>query len=74
MPPGADAGLVVRGDLERREFVAFRTVGGRVAAGMAVDVWDTVDAVQDLVRAGLNGAVADPDRLRDPDVPLAGLA
>jgi 3-phenylpropionate/trans-cinnamate dioxygenase ferredoxin reductase subunit len=68
--PGATTELVIRGDLDRREFVAFWTVDGRVAAGMNVNVWDVTDAIQDLVRAGLAGTVADPDRLRDSTVAL----
>jgi 3-phenylpropionate/trans-cinnamate dioxygenase ferredoxin reductase subunit len=73
VPPGAKTDVVVRGDLDRREFVAFWTVDGRVAAGMNVNVWDVNDKVQDLVRAGLDGATVDPARLSDPDVPLADL-
>lgn len=73
VPPGAATELVVRGDLEAREFLAFWLVDGRVAAGMNVNVWDVTDAIQDLVRAGLAGAVVAPGRLADPDVPLAAL-
>jgi NADPH-dependent 2,4-dienoyl-CoA reductase/sulfur reductase-like enzyme len=74
VPPSAKADVVVRGDLDRREFVAFWTVDGRVAAGMNVNVWDVNETVQDLVRAGLGGATVDPVRLSDPEVPLAELA
>jgi 3-phenylpropionate/trans-cinnamate dioxygenase ferredoxin reductase subunit len=73
VPPNAKADVVVRGDLDRREFVAFWTVDGRVAAGMNVNVWDVNETVQDLVRAGLGGATVDPARLSDPDVPLTEL-
>jgi NADPH-dependent 2,4-dienoyl-CoA reductase/sulfur reductase-like enzyme len=73
VPPGADAEVVIRGDLGGREFIAFWTIGGRVAAGMNVNVWDVTDAVQDLIRAGLAGARVDPARLADPDVPLEDL-
>jgi NADPH-dependent 2,4-dienoyl-CoA reductase/sulfur reductase-like enzyme len=73
VPPSAKADVVVRGDLDRREFVAFWTVDGRVAAGMNVNVWDVNETVQDLVRAGLGGATVDPVRLSDPEVPLAEL-
>jgi 3-phenylpropionate/trans-cinnamate dioxygenase ferredoxin reductase subunit len=71
IPPGATTDLVIRGDLDRREFIAFWTIGGRVAAGMNVNVWDVTDTIQDLVRAGLDGAVPDPGRLRDSTVSLA---
>ena len=73
VPPGASAEVVVRGDLEGREFIAFWLLDGRVAAGMNVNVWDVADSIGDLVRAGLAGATADPGRLADPDVPLSGL-
>jgi NADPH-dependent 2,4-dienoyl-CoA reductase/sulfur reductase-like enzyme len=73
VPPGADAEVVIRGDLSGREFIVFWTIGGRVAAGMNVNVWDVTDAVQDLIRAGLAGARVDPARLADPDVPLEDL-
>ena len=73
VPPAATADLIVRGDLHRREFVAFWLVDGRIAAGMNVNVWDVAEPIEDLVRAGLAGAVVDPARLADPDVPLAAV-
>jgi NADPH-dependent 2,4-dienoyl-CoA reductase/sulfur reductase-like enzyme len=73
VPPGATADVVIRGDLKGREFIAFWTVDGRVAAGMNVNIWDVTDAIQDLVRAGLAGARVDPARLADPGVPLEEL-
>jgi 3-phenylpropionate/trans-cinnamate dioxygenase ferredoxin reductase subunit len=73
VPPGAVADVVVRGDLDSREFIAFWVVDGRVAAGMNVNVWDVTDPIQELIRAGLAGAKVDRDRLADPDVPLDGL-
>ncbi|WP_421741300.1 NAD(P)/FAD-dependent oxidoreductase [Cellulomonas sp.] len=62
--------VVVRGDLQNRELVAFWRRDGRVLAGMNVNVWDVVDDVQALIRSR---AVVDHDRLADPDVPLADL-
>ncbi|MET0789270.1 MAG: FAD-dependent oxidoreductase [Cellulomonas sp.] len=62
--------VVVRGDLQGRELIAFWRREGRVLAGMNVNVWDVVDDVQALVRSR---AVVDRDRLADPDVPLADL-
>jgi NADPH-dependent 2,4-dienoyl-CoA reductase/sulfur reductase-like enzyme len=73
VPAGAKAEVVIRGDEQRREFVAFWTIGGRVAAGMNVNVWDVNEQIQDLVRAGLDGATVDPARLADPAVPLPEL-
>jgi 3-phenylpropionate/trans-cinnamate dioxygenase ferredoxin reductase subunit len=69
-PLMAGAGIVVRGDLDAREFIAFWTDDGRIVAGMNVNVWDVNDKVQDLIRSG---ARIDPDRLRDVDVPLEDL-
>jgi 3-phenylpropionate/trans-cinnamate dioxygenase ferredoxin reductase subunit len=66
-----DVDVVVRGDLAAREFVAFWVDGGRVLAGMNVNVWDVNDDVQELVRAGCAGRAVDPARLADTAVPLA---
>ncbi len=63
--------LVVRGDLEARELVAFWLDGDRVAAAMNVNVWGVTDALQALIRSR---AEVDPARLRDPEVPLEALA
>lgn len=75
-PLMTDAALVVRGDLEAREFIAFWTDAvspgeeGRVVAGMNVNVWDVNEQVQELIRSGLR---IDPARLKDPEVPLEDL-
>ncbi|MFB7885874.1 NAD(P)/FAD-dependent oxidoreductase [Microbacterium sp. NPDC056057] len=69
-PLMTDAEIVVRGDLDAREFIGFWTDDGRIVAGMNVNVWDVNDKVQDLIRSG---ARIDPDRLRDPEVPLEDL-
>jgi 3-phenylpropionate/trans-cinnamate dioxygenase ferredoxin reductase subunit len=69
-PPGAYDTVVVRGDLATREFVAFWTAGGRVLAGMNVNVWDTKSAIEDLIHSALPVDLA---RLADPDVPLSDL-
>jgi 3-phenylpropionate/trans-cinnamate dioxygenase ferredoxin reductase component len=71
--PGQAAEVIVRGDLQRREFIAFWMVSGRVAAGMNVNIWDVNDQIQRLVRDGLAGATVDPARLGDPEIPLADL-
>ena len=62
--------LVVRGDVEGRELIAFWTRDGRVVAGMNVNVWDVTDDIKALIGSG---AVVDPERLADPDVPLSDL-
>jgi len=68
--PGWDQ-VVFRGDPASREFIAFWLAGGRVVAGMNVNVWDVADSIAALVAAG--GRV-DLSRLLDPDVELATLA
>ena len=68
---GPDDDVVVRGDLEKREFIAFWTREGRVVAGMNANVWDVTDDIKSLI---LSKAAVDPARLADPAVPLAELA
>ena len=61
-PDGYDE-VVFRGDAGRREFIAFWLGGGRVLAGMNVNVWDVNEAIQALVRSGQqvgSGALSDP--------------
>ncbi len=60
--------VVFRGDRAAREFIAFWVAGGRVLAGMNVNVWDVTDDIQKLIRSR---ATVDEARLADPDVPLA---
>ncbi len=71
VPRGTDTEVFLRGDPSSNEFMAFWVVpegdGHRVLAGMHVNVWDTMDAVQDLVR---NRTVVDTARLTDTDVPI----
>jgi hypothetical protein len=62
--------VVLRGDPAAREFIAFWLRGGRVLAGMNVNVWDVADDIQALIRAG--GEV-DRALLGDADVPLREL-
>ncbi|GHG01769.1 NAD(P)/FAD-dependent oxidoreductase [Streptomyces filamentosus] len=69
-PPGSYDQVVVRGDTGKREFIAFWLDGGRVIAGMNVNVWDVTEPVQKLIRSR---AVVDPDALCDPSVPLESL-
>jgi len=73
VPPGRTNDLVVRGDLAKREFIAFWVSHGRVLAGMNVNTWDVTDPIQQLVRSGLAGRTVDPTRLADPAVPLDDL-
>jgi NADPH-dependent 2,4-dienoyl-CoA reductase/sulfur reductase-like enzyme len=41
--------VVLRGDTERREFLAFWIADGRVVAAMNANLWDTADSLADLV-------------------------
>src|SRR4051795_10799929 len=59
--------VVIRGDMESREFIAFWMRDGRVQAGMNVNVWDVTDPIQALVRSK---ATVDPGRLASTDEPL----
>jgi 3-phenylpropionate/trans-cinnamate dioxygenase ferredoxin reductase subunit len=67
----SDDEVVIRGDLDAREFIAFWLRDGAVAAGMNVNVWDVSDPIRDLIRS--RGRIP-LDALTDPDVPLAELA
>jgi 3-phenylpropionate/trans-cinnamate dioxygenase ferredoxin reductase component len=69
-PDGYDQ-VVYRGDRAGRAFIAFWLGGGRVLAGMNVNVWDVTDPIQALIRSG---ATVDPRKLADPDVPLDAVA
>jgi 3-phenylpropionate/trans-cinnamate dioxygenase ferredoxin reductase component len=62
--------VVIRGDRDGRELIAFWLRDDRVVAGMNVNVWDVNEAIQALIRAG---HTVDRMRLADPDVPLADL-
>ena len=64
------ATLVYRGNRDKREFIAFWMLGGRVVAGMNVNVWDVNEDVQGLIR---RGNIVDVAALSDPDVPLKSL-
>ena len=62
--------VVFRGDPARREFIAFWLAGGRVLAGMNVNVWDVTEPIQALIASR---PAIDERRLADPDVPLTDL-
>jgi 3-phenylpropionate/trans-cinnamate dioxygenase ferredoxin reductase component len=63
-------GVVVRGDLAHRRFIAFWLRNNRVTAAMNVNVWDMGPDIQALIRAG--GPV-DAGRLADTAVALGDL-
>ena len=64
------AEVVFRGDRDRREFIAFWVAGGRVVAGMNVNVWDVNETVQRFIRSRVP---VDPDRLADESIALEDL-
>jgi 3-phenylpropionate/trans-cinnamate dioxygenase ferredoxin reductase subunit len=66
--PGAYDQVILRGDPATRQFIAFWMSGGRVLAGMNVNVWDVTGPIGELIRSGSS---PDPAQLTDPDVPLA---
>jgi 3-phenylpropionate/trans-cinnamate dioxygenase ferredoxin reductase subunit len=57
--------------VEGREFVAFWLRGGRVLAGMNVNIWDVNEMIQAIVRGGRTVAAS---RLADPGAPLDDFA
>ncbi|GAB3568026.1 FAD-dependent oxidoreductase [Amycolatopsis endophytica] len=61
--------LVVRGDLGKREFIAFWLRDGRVQAAMNVNMWDDGDALQSLVDGDVTVTV---DQLREGDLAALG--
>jgi 3-phenylpropionate/trans-cinnamate dioxygenase ferredoxin reductase component len=63
--------VVIRGDAEKPEFVAFWLKDGAVQAAMNVNVWDVVEPMRTLI--GSREKI-DPQRLRDTDVPIEELA
>ncbi len=67
--PESDS-IVYRGDVDKREFIAFWLKNGRVVAGMNVNVWDVSDSIRDLIRSRNE---VDPAQLADPEVDLATL-
>jgi 3-phenylpropionate/trans-cinnamate dioxygenase ferredoxin reductase component len=70
-PDGYDR-VVFRGDVGKREFIAFWQAGdGRVLAGMNVNIWDVNEAIQELVRAA---RPVSAEALADASVPLDALA
>jgi len=65
--PGTYDQVVARGDVGKRQFIAFWLREGRLLAGMNGNVWDVSDPIHKLIRPGRQ---VDPDALSDPSVPL----
>lgn len=67
VPPGVEPTVVIRGDRDTRELLAFWLFPtGKVLAGMNVNLWD----VEDQIKALLDSGPVDPRRLADPGAPL----
>jgi 3-phenylpropionate/trans-cinnamate dioxygenase ferredoxin reductase subunit len=72
VPREASYEVVLRGDPGSGAWMAFYLgEGDRLLAGMHMNTWDTIDAVQDLIRSK---AALDRSRLADPQVALADVA
>ncbi|HWC79051.1 MAG TPA: FAD-dependent oxidoreductase [Pseudonocardiaceae bacterium] len=65
--PGEYDRVVFRGDVGKREFIAFWLRDNRVLAGMNVNVWDVGDPIKALIR---DKKQVDPGRLGNTEVPL----
>jgi 3-phenylpropionate/trans-cinnamate dioxygenase ferredoxin reductase component len=65
--PGGYNEVIFRGDVARREFIAFWLASGRVLAGMNVNIFGVSDTIQAIVRGG---RAVDTSKLADPQVPL----
>lgn len=73
--PGEYDEVVVRGSVQPNadgalEFIAFWTSRDRVIAGMNVNIWDTNEHIQSLIRSA---APVDKSKLSDPSVGLTEL-
>jgi 3-phenylpropionate/trans-cinnamate dioxygenase ferredoxin reductase component len=66
-----DDAVVIRGDRDARELIAFWQRDGVVTAAMNVNVWDVVEDLKAIVAGG---RPVDAGRLADPAVDLADLA
>jgi 3-phenylpropionate/trans-cinnamate dioxygenase ferredoxin reductase subunit len=69
--PGGYDQVVFRGDVPGREFIVFWLGGGRVLAGMNVNIWDINETIQAIVRGG---RVLDQGQLADASIPLEEFA
>lgn len=71
VPPDAEPTVVIRGDLAKREILAFwLSRFGKVLAAMNVNIWDAGDDLKALIGTPR----VDPAKLADPNVPLDQVA
>jgi 3-phenylpropionate/trans-cinnamate dioxygenase ferredoxin reductase subunit len=66
-----DDAVIIRGDRDARQFVAFWHRDGIITAAMNVNVWDVVDELKAIIESR---SPIDLARLTDVDVPIAELA
>ncbi len=64
--PGSYDEVIYRGDSAALEFIACWLNGGRLVAGMNVNVWDVTDDIQALIRSGRRPRPRPPGRPRHP--------
>lgn len=69
-PPGSYDEVLCRGDVGKREFIAFWLREDKVLAGLNVNVWDVTEPIQALVRSD---RPVDRQALADPGTPLEAL-
>lgn len=62
--------LVIRGDTNSREFIAFWLRDKQLQVGMNVNIWDVNETFRDLI---LSRKRLDSEALADPEVPLESL-
>ncbi|UUN26772.1 NAD(P)/FAD-dependent oxidoreductase [Streptomyces sp. FIT100] len=70
-PPGSYDQVVLRGDVGKRQFIAFWLKDRKVLAGMNVNVWDVTEDIQGLIRTG---KPVDTDALANPATPLGAVS
>ncbi|MDN5794553.1 MAG: FAD-dependent oxidoreductase [Intrasporangium sp.] len=71
VPRGVTPEVVLRGDPKTNEFMAFWLDGERILAGMHVNMWDTIPAIEQLIR---EGKPVDRTKLADLAVDLSEAA
>ena len=69
-PLMADADVVIRGDLDGNEYIAFWLKDSKVVGGMNVNIWDVNDTIQELISSETEVTV---EQLQDTNVPLDSL-
>lgn len=68
--PDSHDQVVIRGNTNTRQFIAFWLHDKRLVAAMNVNVWNVVEPIRELIRSGER---VDPAQLTDLDAPIAQL-